>query len=93
MDRRSRRALGVALVALGIAAAPAQAAPGVSVSSLSSLKAGATAGTLNGTVVNDTNRATKADVAVRIFRRGTDAAVVGRGAVKVAAHGKEDYCV
>ncbi len=29
--------------------------------------AGATAGTLNGTVVNDTNRATKADVAVRIL--------------------------
>ncbi|RKQ91576.1 peptidase M1-like protein [Solirubrobacter pauli] len=93
MDRRSRRALGVALVALGVAAAPAQAAPGVSVSSLSSLKAGATAGTLNGTVVNDTGHAKRAAVTVRIFRRGTDAAVIGRTAVDVGAHGKADYRV
>ncbi|MDA0180452.1 M1 family aminopeptidase [Solirubrobacter phytolaccae] len=62
-------------------------------SSLSSLKAGATAGTLKGTVVNDTGAAKSADVAVRIFRRGTNAAVIGRTSVKVAAHGKADYSV
>ena len=93
MDGRIRRATGVALVTLGVFATPAVAAPGVSVSSLSSLKAGATAGTLHGTVVNDTGKATRANVAVRLFRRGTDAAVVGRTAVKVAAHGRADYAV
>ena len=89
MDRRNgRRAVCAALIALGVVAAPAQAAPGVSVSSLSSLQAGTTAGTLHGTVVNDTGKAKRAAVAVRIFRRGTSAAVVGRTSVKVAAHGK-----
>ncbi len=94
MDRRNgRRALSAALIALGVLAAPAQAAPGVSVSSLSSLQAGTTAGTLHGTVVNDTGKAKRAAVAVRIFRRGTSAAVVGRTSVKVAAHGRADYRV
>src|SRR5688572_23270196 len=94
MDRRTgRRALSAALIALGVLAAPAQAAPGVAVSSLSSLPAGTTAGTLHGTVVNDTGQAKRAAVAVRIFRRGTNATVVGRTAVDVAAHGKADYRV
>ncbi len=83
-----------AVAALGLAAAPAAlAAPGVSVSSVSSLKAGATAGTLSGTVVNDSNRATRAKVVVRLMRRGTNAPVVGRTAVNVAAHGSAAYSV
>src|SRR6478752_6314111 len=61
MDRRNgRRAVCAALIALGVVAAPAQAAPGISVSSLSSLQAGTTAGTLHGTVVNDTGKAKRA---------------------------------
>ena len=77
----------------GFAASPALAAPGVSVSALSSLKAGATAGTLSGKVVNDSSRATRAQVAVRIMRRGTHHGVIGRTAVKVAAHGSAAYRV
>ena len=64
MFERSRRGARCCC-ALGCRRAGA-AAPGVSVSAVSSLKAGATAGTLTGKVVNDTGKATRADVTVRI---------------------------
>jgi hypothetical protein len=85
MDRRNgRAAIGVALVALGLVAAPAHAgAPGVTVGSLSSLKA--SAGTLHGTVINETDRGRSAEVVVRLHRHGTQARVVGRTTVKVPA--------
>ena len=63
MDVRRVRAAGASLVTvalMGLAASPALAAPGVSVSAVSSLKAGATAGTLTGKVVNDTGNARRA---------------------------------
>src|SRR4051794_5806944 len=90
---RAAAASLVTMAVLGVAASPALAAPGVSVSALSSLKAGATAGTLTGTVVNDTARAKRAKVAVRIMRRGTHQAVIGRTTVAVAAHGSAAYRV
>jgi hypothetical protein len=96
MDVGRVRAAGASLIAaglMGLAASPALAAPGVSVSAVSSLKAGATAGTLTGKVVNDTNRATRAQVTVRILRRGTQRRVVGRTGVKVGAHSSADYSV
>ncbi len=96
MDVRRVRAAGASLVTvalMGLAASPALAAPGVSVSAVSSLKAGATAGTLTGKVVNDTNKATRSEVSVRIMRRGTHHGVIGRTTVKVAAHGSTDYSV
>jgi hypothetical protein len=63
MDGRKVRAAGASLVVaalMGLAAAPALAAPGVSVTAVSSLKAGATAGTLAGTVTNETGREARA---------------------------------
>jgi Peptidase family M1 domain len=96
MDVGRVRAAGASLVTLallGLAASPALAAPGVSVSELSSLKAGANAGTLTGKVVNDSGRATRAEVAVRVMRRGTHHGVIGRTTVKVAAHGSAGYRV
>jgi hypothetical protein len=97
MDGRRGRALSASLAAvaaLGLAAAPAAfAAPGVSVSSVSSLKAGATAGTLSGTVTNDTGKARRSTVVVRLMRRGTDANAIGTTAVSVPAHGKSAYSV
>ena len=53
------RAAGVALVSValaGLAASPALASPGVTVGSVSSLEAGAKAGTLRGEVVNRTDQ-------------------------------------
>jgi hypothetical protein len=94
MDGRLGRAAGAAVVVALLAGAPvAYAAPGVSVSEVSSLSAGATAGTLHGRVVNDTSRATRAQVVVRLMRRGTHRPVVGRTAVSVAAHGSASYRV
>ena len=96
MDVGRVRAAGASLVTLallGLGATPALAASGVSVSALSSLKAGTTAGTLSGAVVNDSGHATRSEVAVRIMRRGTHAPVVGRTTVKVAAHGSAAYRV
>ena len=57
MDGRRLRAAGASLLTVGLvglAASPALAAPTVSVSTLSSLKAGAKAGKLSGSVHNDT---------------------------------------
>src|ERR1044072_4987963 len=95
MDGRLRRSAGATLAlaaVIGLGTTPAAfGASGVSVSSVSSLKGNA--GTLTGTVVNDLGKATRADVAVRIFRRGTKAKVIGRTAVNVAAHGEASYSV
>jgi hypothetical protein len=96
MDVRRVRAAGASLITvavMGLAASPALAAPGVSVSEVSSLKAGATAGTLTGKVVNDTNKSSRRQVSVRIMRRGTRAPVIGRTTVSVAAHSSADYSV
>ena len=81
------------MAAIGLTAPAAFGAPGVSVSSVSSLKAGATAGTLTGKVTNDTGRAKRAEVAVRIYRRGTKVPVIGRTAVNVAGHSSAAYSV
>jgi Peptidase family M1 domain len=96
MDVRRVRATGAALttVALaGLLAAPALASPGVTVSTLSSLKAGRTAGTLDGKVINRTGRAETANVTVRLMRYGTKAPVVGRTTVRVGANGSASYRV
>ncbi len=96
MDVGRVRAVGASLITvglMGLAASPALAASGVSVSAVSSLKKGATAGTLSGKVVNDSSRAAKSAVTVRIMRRGTPARVVGRTTVKVAAHSATGYRV
>ena len=65
MDGRGIRSLGaaaLAMAAIGLTAPAAFGATGVSVSSVSSLKAGAKAGTLTGKVINDTDRAERAEV-------------------------------
>jgi hypothetical protein len=95
MDSRKARALGASLVvvcALGATAASAQAA-GVGVTSLSSLRAGAKAGTLSGVVTNDSGSAARAAVSVRVMRRGTGGALIGRTSVNVAAHATKSFLV
>src|SRR5262249_4026644 len=81
------------LAALGASAAPALASPNVLVSKMSSLAAGATAGTIHGTVVNKTASATNAKVTVRIMRWGTKAPVVGAKTVAVGANASADFSV
>src|SRR5690349_17815590 len=96
MDVRRVRATGAALTTLalaGFAAAPALASPGVTVSTLSSLRAGHTAGTLTGNVINRTGSAATANVTVRLMRYGTKAPVVGRTTVRVGANGSAAYRV
>jgi hypothetical protein len=96
MDVGRVRAVGASLITaglMGLAASPALAASGVSVSAVSSLKAGATAGTLTGKVVNDTGHAIRSEVSVRVMRRGTHHGVIGRTTVKVAAHSSTAYSV
>ncbi|MDA0162362.1 M1 family aminopeptidase [Solirubrobacter ginsenosidimutans] len=70
---------------LGVTAASAVAAPTVSVSAVSSLKAGARAGTLSAMVVNETARARVAKVTVRLMRGGMKALVVGTATARVDA--------
>ncbi|HET6549613.1 MAG TPA: hypothetical protein VFG79_14205, partial [Solirubrobacter sp.] len=81
MDVRFRRALGasITIAALAAGAAPAQARPAVSVSTVSSLHG--KAGTLRGAVINETARATRARVMISLHRRGTQRRVLGRTAV------------
>src|SRR5262245_65662260 len=96
MDFRRARAIGAALTTFALAgalAAPAMASPGVTVSTLSSLKAGRTAGTLTGKVINRTGRAGTANVTVRLMRYGTKAPVVGHTKVRVGANGSASYRV
>ena len=88
MKHSKVRAGGVALVSValaGLAASPALASQGVTVGSLSSLKAGATSGTLGGQVVNRTDQAVNAKVSVRIQRTGAPAKFVGNTRVRVGA--------
>ena len=90
------RAAGVALASVmvaGLAASPALAAQGVTVGSLSSLKAGATSGTLGGQVVNRTDQAVNAKVTVRIQRTGAPAKFVGNTTVRVGANAAATYSV
>jgi hypothetical protein len=96
MEGFKPRAVGALLFAvalMGIGAATAAASPSVTVGSLSSLRAGSTAGTLSGTVVNRTSHAANAAVTVRINRYGTHARVVGRTSVPVRAGGTSSYKV
>src|SRR3954469_12899143 len=79
MDGRRRRALSASLVtmaAVALATAPAALASGVTVASLSSLKAGASAGTLRGQVANQAAKGTRARIEVRLNRYGTKRAIV-----------------
>src|SRR3954447_15116234 len=95
MGRRGR-AVGASIAVLGllgVSAGPALASPNMLVSKVSSLKAGATAGTLHGTVVNKTASASRAKVTVRLMRWGTKAPVVGRVSVPVLANGSADFSV
>ncbi|WP_084286159.1 M1 family aminopeptidase [Solirubrobacter soli] len=94
MDSRKGRAFGVSLVLVGaLALAPAAHAAGVGVTSVSSLPAGAKAGNLTGLVTNESAKDTKAVVSVRVMRRGTGGALIGRTAVRVAAHGSKSFLV
>src|SRR4051794_29101709 len=94
MEGRFKRAGGASLVALAVlAAAPAAQAAGVGVTSLSSLAAGAKSGNLTGTVTNEGDSAATARVSVRVMRRGTGGALIGRASVSVAAHGSKSFLV
>ncbi len=85
-------AVAAALIASG-GSSVAAAAPGVTVSRVSSLPAGTAAGTLNGRVVNETSRATTAEVVVSTHRRGVARRAVGRTTVRVPAKGSAAYRV
>src|SRR5690349_875193 len=94
MDSRKRRAFGASLAALAVLGiAPAAQAAGVGVTSISSLPAGAKAGNLTGLVTNDSGRAATAKVSVRVMRRGTGGALIGRTSVSVAAHATKSFLV
>src|SRR4051812_19297929 len=89
MNGSKVRAAGVALasvVAAGLAASPASAGPRGTVGSVSSLAAGAKAGTVRGEVVNRSDHAVDAKVTVRIQRTGAAAKFVGKTAVLVPAN-------
>ncbi len=95
MQMRKARATGAALLTIGLTgltAGPAFA-DGVTVGSLSSLKAGDRAGTLHGRVLNRTAHAARARITVRTQRYGTRARVVGRTSVRVAAGRSAAYRV
>ena len=89
MDGRKVAAVTAALLAP--TAPAALAAPGVTVSQVSSLRGAS--GTLTGTVVNETERNASTKLTVHLLRRGTKRALVGATRVKVAAHGRADYRV
>src|SRR4051794_29368650 len=94
MDVGRVRAVGASLVTvalLGVGVTPAFASSGVTVANVSSLKG--SAGTLTGKVYNDTSKATRADVTVRVMRRGTKRAVIGRTTVLVGAKQAAAYRV
>jgi hypothetical protein len=94
MDGRFKRAGGASLVALTVLAlAPAAQAAGVGVTSVSSLPAGASAGNLTGLVTNESDSATNANVSVRVMRRGTGGALIGKATVNVAAHSAKSFLV
>ena len=76
-----------------LAAAPAAHAAGVGVTQISSLPAGAKAGNLTGVVTNESDRAARAEVSVRVMRRKTGGALIGKTSVDVAAHGTKTFLV
>src|SRR5215218_1689793 len=84
---------GVLVTAAVLAAAPAAHAAGVGVTQLSSLPAGAKAGNLTGVVTNESDRAARAEVSVRVMRRETGGALIGKASVDVAAHGTRTFLV
>src|SRR3954454_7281781 len=96
MDGLKARALSVAVVSVvlaGVVAGPALGPPGVTGGSLSSLHAGARAGTPRGEVANAGAHAANARVSVRIQRTGAPAKFVGRTALRVPADGTASYRV
>src|SRR3954470_8498712 len=96
MNGRRGRAVGASIAVLGllgVSAGSALASPNMLVSKVSSLKAGASAGTLHGTVVNKTASASSAKVTVRLMHWGTRAPVIGRVNVSVGAHASADFSV
>src|SRR5690242_5923107 len=94
MESRKGRAFGVSLVLVGaLALAPAAHAAGVGVTSISSLPAGAKAGNLTGLVTNESAKDANAVVSVRVMRRGTGGALIGRTSINVAAHGTKNFLV
>ncbi|HWK29711.1 MAG TPA: M1 family aminopeptidase [Solirubrobacter sp.] len=93
MEVRRTGAPLLALGILGLAAAPAYATPNVSVSSVSSLAPGASAGTLTGTVANETDLDRNATVTIRLMRAGTKTRILGSTHVRVAAKGQAAYSV
>jgi len=84
-------AVSAALMCFG--ASVAAAAPGVGVIEVSSLGAGATAGTLHGRVLNTTAKSRTANVVVRLHRRGAKTRVLGRTSVFAAAGHRVRYSV
>src|SRR5678815_2008044 len=94
MEGRIWRAAGASSVALAVLVlAPAAQAAGVGVTSLSSLGAGARYGNLTGVVTNDGDSAATANVNVRVMRRRTGGALIGRARVSVAAHATKTFLV
>ena len=83
--------MSAALMCVGTSVAAA--APGVGVIEVSSLGAGATAGTLQGRVLNSTAKSRTAEVVVRLHRRGVKTRVLGRTSVFAAAGHRVRYSV
>ena len=76
---------------LGLAAAPAHAAPQVSVGSVSDLRGNA--GTLTGSVHNGSGLDRNATVTVRLMRKGMKTRILGSTRVRVGAKGDAAYRV
>src|SRR4051812_22237119 len=93
MDVRGRAgAAAFAVAAAGLAMAPAAlASSGISVERLSSLKG--SQGTLKGAVYNATQRPAKAEVTIRLHRRGTKKLVLGKTSVHVQARTSAPFSV
>ncbi len=93
MNGFKRAGVGALSTVAVLAAAPAAHAAGVGVTQISSLPAGAKAGTLTGVVSNESDRAARAQVSVRVMRRKTGGALIGKTFVDVAAHGTKTFLV
>ena len=93
MEGFKRAGAGALLTVAVLAAAPAAHAAGVGVTEISSLPAGAKAGNLTGVVTNESDRAARAEVSVRVMRRKTGGALIGKTSVDVAAHGTKTFLV
>ena len=78
MEGFKRAGAGALLTVAVLAAAPAAHAAGVGVTQISSLPAGAKAGNLTGVVTNESDRAARAEVSVRVMRRKTGGALIGK---------------